>query len=484
MMKNNVGIAARLSRTASNAATTGLKRTTLAALTAVAFAAVPATSAFAQAAPGAAAAIAATQSPQAQALHAQIDQRAKAIEKQLIAWRRDIHEHPELGNLETRTSGLVADHLRKLGMEVKTGVAVTGVVGLLKGAKPGPVVALRADMEALPVKEQVDVPFASKAKGVYLGKEVDVMHACGHDTHVAMLMATAEVLAGMKYPLPGSVKFIFQPAEETPATFEPDGEKIWGAKQMIKEGAMQNPKVDAVFGLHVSSAYPAGWIAWRPGPAMSAVDQFWIDVTGKQTHGARPWSGIDPIVASAQIITGIQTIVSRQSNIALEPAVVTVGAINGGNRMNIIPEKVSMIGTIRTYDEGMKKDIHKRLATTAEHIAESSGAKANVKVVELYNAVVNPTDLVAQMGPTLERVAGKGNYGLQPKSSASEDFSFYQQEAPGMFFYLGVTPKDKDPNTAPNNHSPLFFADESAMIYGVRALSNMAIDYMLAAQKK
>ena len=484
MMKNHVGIAARLSKTASNAATTGLKRTTLAALTALAFAAVPATSAFAQAAPSAAAAIAATQSPQAQALHAQIDQRAKAIEKQLIAWRRDIHEHPELGNLETRTSGLVADHLRKLGMEVKTGVAVTGVVGLLKGAKPGPVVALRADMDALPVKEQVDVPFASKAKGVYLGKEVDVMHACGHDTHVAMLMATAEVLAGMKDQLPGSVKFIFQPAEETPATFEPDGEKIWGAKQMIKEGAMQNPKVDAVFGLHVSSAYPAGWIAWRPGPAMSAVDQFWIDVTGKQTHGARPWSGIDPIVASAQIITGIQTIVSRQSNIALEPAVVTVGAINGGNRMNIIPEKVSMIGTIRTYDEGMKKDIHKRLATTAEHIAESSGAKANVKVVELYNAVVNPTDLVAQMGPTLERVAGKGNYGLQPKSSASEDFSFYQQEAPGMFFYLGVTPKDKDPNTAPNNHSPLFFADESAMIYGVRALSNMAIDYMLAAQKK
>ncbi|QIL73421.1 amidohydrolase [Diaphorobacter sp. HDW4B] len=428
-------------------------------------------------------AVAAIQTAQAQTLHSQIDQRAKAIEQQLIAWRRDIHEHPELGNLETRTAKLVADHLRKLGMDVKTEVAVTGVVGLLKGGKPGPVVALRADMDALPVKEQVDVPFASKAKGMYLGKEVDVMHACGHDTHTAMLMATAEVLAGMKEQLPGSVKFIFQPAEESPATFEPDGEKIWGAKQMIKEGAMLNPKVDAVFGLHVSSAYPAGYIAWRPGPAMSAVDQFWIDVTGKQTHGARPWSGIDPIVASAQIITGIQTIVSRQANIGLEPAVVTVGAINGGNRMNIIPEKVSMIGTIRTYDEGMKKDIHKRLANTAEHIAESSGAKAKVRVVELYNAVVNPPDLVTQMSPTLERVAGKGNYGVQPKSSASEDFSFYQQEAPGMFFYLGVTPKDKDPNTAPNNHSPLFYADESSMIYGVRALSNMAVDYMLAAQK-
>lgn len=437
----------------------------------------------AQAVPSAAAAPAATSSPQAQALHAQIDERAKAIEQKLIAWRRDIHQHPELGNLETRTAALVADHLRKLGMEVKTGVAVTGVVGLLKGSKSGPMVALRADMDALPVKEQVDLPFASKAKGMYLGKEVDVMHACGHDTHTAMLMATAEVLAGMKDQLPGSVKFIFQPAEESPANFEPDGEKIWGARQMVKEGVMANPKVDAVFGLHVSSSYPAGWIAWRPGPAMSSADQFWIDVTGKQTHGARPWSGIDPIVASAQIITGIQSIISRQSNIALEPAVVTVGAINGGNRMNIIPDKVSMIGTIRTYDEGMKKDIHKRLATTAEHIAESSGAKARVKVVELYNAVVNPPDLVAKMGPTLERVAGPGNFGVQPKSSASEDFSFYQQEAPGMFFYLGVTPKDKDPNTAPNNHSPLFYADESALIYGVRALSNMAVDYMLASQR-
>nr|WP_240933187.1 amidohydrolase [Diaphorobacter sp. HDW4B] len=454
-----------------------IKRTALAVFTMLTL------SAGVQAQQAAQPAVAAIQTAQAQTLHSQIDQRAKAIEQQLIAWRRDIHEHPELGNLETRTAKLVADHLRKLGMDVKTEVAVTGVVGLLKGGKPGPVVALRADMDALPVKEQVDVPFASKAKGMYLGKEVDVMHACGHDTHTAMLMATAEVLAGMKEQLPGSVKFIFQPAEESPATFEPDGEKIWGAKQMIKEGAMLNPKVDAVFGLHVSSAYPAGYIAWRPGPAMSAVDQFWIDVTGKQTHGARPWSGIDPIVASAQIITGIQTIVSRQANIGLEPAVVTVGAINGGNRMNIIPEKVSMIGTIRTYDEGMKKDIHKRLANTAEHIAESSGAKAKVRVVELYNAVVNPPDLVTQMSPTLERVAGKGNYGVQPKSSASEDFSFYQQEAPGMFFYLGVTPKDKDPNTAPNNHSPLFYADESSMIYGVRALSNMAVDYMLAAQK-
>ena len=420
--------------------------------------------------------------PAAQALQAQIDTRAKAIEQQLIAWRRDIHQHPEMGNLETRTAALVAAHLRKLGMEVKTGVAVTGVVGLLKGGKPGPVVALRADMDALPVKEQVDVPFASKAKGVFLGKDVDVMHACGHDAHVAILMATAEVLAGMKEQLPGSVKFIFQPAEETPATFEPDGQKIWGAKQMIKEGVMQNPKVDAVFGLHVSSSYPAGWIAWRPGPAMAAADQFWIDVQGKQTHGARPWQGIDPIVTGSQIVMGLQTIISRQSNIALEPAVITVGTFHGGNRMNIVPDTVSMTGTVRTYDEGMKKDIHQRISTTATNIAESAGTTAKVKVVELYNAVVNPPDLTAQMAPTLQRVAGSGNYGVMPKASASEDFSFYQQEAPGLFFNLGVTPKGTEPAKAAPNHSPHFYVDESGLIYGVRALASLTVDYMLQKQ--
>lgn len=420
--------------------------------------------------------------PAAQTLQAQIDTRAKAIEQQLIAWRRDIHQHPEMGNLETRTAALVAAHLRKLGMEVKSGVAVTGVVGLLKGGKPGPVVALRADMDALPVKEQVDVPFASKAKGMFLGKEVDVMHACGHDAHVAILMATAEVLAGMKEQLPGSVKFIFQPAEETPATFEPDGQKIWGAKQMIKEGVMQNPKVDAVFGLHVSSSYPAGWIAWRPGPAMAAADQFWIDVQGKQTHGARPWQGIDPIVTGSQIVMGLQTIISRQSNIALEPAVITVGTFHGGNRMNIVPDAVSMTGTVRTYDEGMKKDIHQRISTTATNIAESAGTTAKVKVVELYNAVVNPPDLTAQMAPTLQRVAGSGNYGVMPKASASEDFSFYQQEAPGLFFNLGVTPKGTEPAKAAPNHSPHFYVDESGLIYGVRALANLTVDYMLQKQ--
>lgn len=436
--------------------------------------------AAAQSAPG-------TQGPLAPAPNAalseQIDQRAKAIEDKLIAWRRDIHQHPELGNQETRTSKLVADHLRALGMDVKTGVAGTGVVAVLKGGKPGPVVALRADMDALPVKEQVDVPFASKAKGTYLGQEVDVMHACGHDTHTAILMATAEVLAGMKDQLPGSVKFIFQPAEESPADFEPDGKKIWGAKMMVQEGVLDNPKVDAIFGLHVSSAYPAGWLSWRSGPAMAAADQFWIDVTGKQTHGARPWSGIDPIVVSSQIILGLQTIPSRQINSMLEPAVITVGAIHGGNRMNIVPDNVAMTGTIRTYDEGMKKDIHQRIARTAEMIAQSAGARADVRVVELYNATVNNPALTEQMGSTLRRVAGEGNYGLQPKSTASEDFSFYQEKVPGMFFYLGVTPKGTEVEKAAPNHSPRFYVDESGLVNGVRALSNLTIDYMARAQK-
>ncbi|PJX25805.1 N-acyl-L-amino acid amidohydrolase [Advenella sp. S44] len=412
------------------------------------------------------------------ALSAKIDSKAKEIENKLIAWRRDIHEHPELGNQEKRTAKLVAEHLRSLGMDVKTGVAVTGVVGVLKGGKPGPVVALRADMDALPVKEQVDVPFASKAKGTFLGKPVDVMHACGHDTHTAMLMATAEVLASMKDELPGTVKFIFQPAEETPADFEPDGTNTWGAKQMIAEGVMDNPKVDAVFGLHVSSSYEAGKLYWRTGPAMAAADQFWIDVQGRQTHGARPWQGVDPIVVGSQIVMGLQTIISRQSNIALEPAVITVGTFHAGNRMNIVPDEAAMTGTIRTYDEGMKKDIHERIKNTAESIASSADAKAKVKVVELYNAVVNPPDFTDKMAPTLRRVAGEGNYDLQPKSSASEDFSFYQQKAPGMFFYLGVTPKGEDLSKAAANHSPHFFVDESALITGVRAMSNLAVDFL------
>ncbi|AGW89822.1 MULTISPECIES: amidohydrolase [Cupriavidus] len=419
----------------------------------------------------------------AETLHAQIESRAKAVEAQLIAWRRDIHQHPELGNYETRTAKLVADHLRKLGMEVKTGVAKTGVVGVLKGGKPGPVVALRADMDALPVKERVDVPFASKAKGQYLGKEVDVMHACGHDTHVAILMATAEVLAGMRDQLPGTVKFIFQPAEESPADFEPNGSNTWGAKQMVSEGVLDNPKVDAIFGLHVTSGIESGKLGWRSGASMAAADQFWIDVKGRQTHGARPWGGIDPIVVASQIVMGLQTIQSRQVNAMLEPSVITVGTIHGGNRMNIVPEKVEMMGTVRTYDEGMKKDIHARMKRTTEAIASSAGAEANFRVVELYNATINQPALTDKMAPTLMRVAGDGNWMITPKATASEDFSFYQEKVPGLFFNLGVTPKGQDVNKAPSNHSPEFYVDEPALINGVRALSSLTVDYMVMAQR-
>ncbi len=419
----------------------------------------------------------------ADALHAQIETRAKAIETQLIAWRHDIHQHPELGNYETRTAKRVADHLRKLGMEVKTGVARTGVVGVLKGGKPGPVVALRADMDALPVKERVDVPFASKARGQYLGKEVDVMHACGHDTHVAILMATAEVLAGMKDQLPGTVKFIFQPAEETPADFEPNGSNMWGARQMVSEGVLDNPKVDAIFGLHVTSRIESGKLGWRSGAAMAAVDQFWIDVKGRQTHGGRPWSGIDPIVVASQIVMGLQTIQSRQVDAMLEPSVISVGTIHGGNRMNIVPEKVEMMGTVRTYDEGMKKDIHARMKRTAEAMAASAGAEASFRVVELYDATINPPALTEKMAPTLQRVAGEGSWAIAPKASEAEDFSFYQEKVPGLFFYLGVTPKGQDVSKAPSNHSPEFYVDEPALIHGVRALSNLTVDYMLMAQR-
>ena len=418
-----------------------------------------------------------------ESLQAQIETRAKAVEAQLITWRRDIHQHPELGNYEVRTAKLVADHLRKLGMDVKTGVAKTGVVGVLKGGKPGPVVALRADMDALPVKERVDVPFASKAKGQYLGKEVDVMHACGHDTHVAILMATAEVLAGMKDQLPGTVKFIFQPAEESPADFEPNGSNMWGAKQMVAEGVLDNPKVDAIFGLHVTSGIESGKLGWRSGPSMAAADQFWIDVKGRQTHGARPWGGIDPIVVASQIVMGLQTIQSRQVNAMLEPSVITVGTIHGGNRMNIVPEKVEMMGTVRTYDEGMKKDIHARMKRTTEAIASSAGAEATFKVVELYNATVNQPALTDKMAPTLKRVAGDGNWMITPKATASEDFSFYQEKVPGLFFNLGVTPKGTDVNKAPSNHSPEFYVDEAALVNGVRALAGLTVDYMTMAQR-
>lgn len=403
----------------------------------------------------------------------EVKTRAEAIEPKLIAWRRDIHQHPELGNMEVRTAALVAVHLKALGLEVRTGVAGVGVVGTLRGATPGPNIALRADMDALPVKEPIGLPFASTARGVYQGAEVDVMHACGHDAHVAILMATAELLSGMRKDLRGSVTFIFQPAEETPADFAPDGLRDWGARRMIREGVLDTPKIEAIFGLHVSGGAPSGQISWRPGPMMAGADRFTIKVKGRQTHGAMPWAGVDPIVLSAQIITGLQTIVSRQIDLSKEPAVVSIGAIHGGDRMNIIPGEVRMEGTIRAYDREMQDQIRTRLKRTAEHIAESGGGSAEVSVIELYGPTVNDPALTERMAPVLRAVAGD-NHGVAPKATSSEDFSFYQQRTPGLFLFLGVTPRDQIGKAAPN-HSPQFVIDEAALVKGVEALAMLAL---------
>ena len=412
-------------------------------------------------------------------LAAEIDQRAAQVEGKVIAWRRDIHQNPELGNREVRTAKLVADHLRSLGLEVQTGIAHTGVVGLLRGEKPGPVVALRADMDALPVAEEVNIPFASKVKSTYNGQEVGVMHACGHDTHTAILMGVAEILSGLKPQLQGSVKFIFQPAEEGP----PSGEE-GGAALMIKQGVLENPKPDAIFGLHVISSIETGKIAYRSGPLMASIDILHIGVRGKQTHGAMPWRGIDPIVVASQIVLGLQTIESRQVDVTKEPSIITIGSIHGGVRFNIIPDSVEMAGNIRTYDEEMRSDIHQRIKTTAEMIAKSAGASAEVKIDERNSVTVNPAGLTEQAVPTLIKAAGGENVNVGPKITASEDFSEYQKIIPGFFFFLGVTPKGTDVSKAASNHSPRFFVDESGLLLGVRSLAHLTVDYMEIKQTR
>jgi len=414
----------------------------------------------------------------ASSLAASIDRAADELTPRLIAWRRDLHANPELGNREFRTSQVVAEHLRSLGLdEVRTGVAHTGVVGLLKGARPGPVVALRADMDALPVAEQVDVPFASKVRTEYNGEQVGVMHACGHDTHTAILMTVASVLAGLRDRLAGSVKFIFQPAEEGP----PEGER-GGAELMIAEGALKNPEVDAIFGLHVTSLLPSRVIGVRGGPLMASADQFRIRVRGRQTHGSAPWRGVDPIVTAAQVVMGLQTIVARQIDVTHEPAVVTVGAIKGGVRDNIIPDEVQMLGTIRTFDEPMRDQIHARVRETAEGIAKSARADCEVCIRRGYDVTVNDAQLTALMRPTLERVAGPERLPPMPKVTGSEDFSCFQQVVPGMFFFVGVTPPEKDAGTAEPNHSPRFYVDEAALPLGVRALAHLTCDYLEAPE--
>ena len=404
-----------------------------------------------------------------------IDTAIARVLPSVITWRRDIHQHPELSNRETRTARLVADHLTRLGLEVRTGVAHTGVVGVLRGGKPGPVVALRADMDGLPVVELVDLPFKSVERTTYNGQTVGVMHACGHDNHVAILMGVAEVLAGMKAGLAGTVKFIFQPAEEG----TPPGED-GGAKMMIQEGALENPVPGAIFGLHV---WPdaVGTIATREGPLMAASDGLTITVRGRQTHGAVPWGGIDPIVVSSQILLALQTIPSRQINITTAPAVVTIGSIQGGNRGNIIPDSVVMQGTVRTFDEGMRTDIKARIERTVTSIAASAGATATVSfTTPNYPVTVNDRALTAAMLPSLRRALGDANVKVSELSMPAEDFSFFQQKVPGMFLFLGIVPKDKDPATAPRNHSPYFFADEAALPVGMKTLTTLALDWLAA----
>jgi amidohydrolase len=409
------------------------------------------------------------------AVTAQVNTKADALQNQIVTWRRDFHEHPELGNHEVRTSGIIAKHLRSLGIQVQTGIATTGVVGILKGDKPGPVVALRADMDGLPVVERTPVPFASKVKTSYNGQEVGVMHACGHDSHMAILMAVAQILSTMKSELHGTVKFIFQPAEEG---VEP-GQK-GGAEEMVKEGVLENPKVDAIFGLHINSQTEVGKITYRPGGTMAGVNDMQIIVKGRSAHGAYPWSSVDPIVVSAEIINNLQTIVSRNVDVTQNPAVVTIGAIKAGNRSNIIPERVEMLGTLRSFTLDDEKLLIERVKQIATKTAEAQGATAEVNIPysNHYPVTFNDVKLTEKMLPSLQHTAGAENVLLRPPVTGAEDFSFYQEKVPGLFFFLGGMPKGQDPLKAPSHHTPDFFIDESGFTLGVKALCNLTLDYM------
>ena len=398
---------------------------------------------------------------------------ANKIEAKCIFWRREIHQQPELGNNEYKTSKLIADHLKKLGLDVKENFAKTGVVGILIGSKPGPCIALRADMDALPIIERPNVPFASTTKSLYNSQEVGVMHACGHDAHVAMLMSVAEILAGMKNDLKGTVKFIFQPSEEGP----PEGEE-GGAPLMVKEGVMENPKVDVIFGMHIESNIEVGQLQYKPGAFMASSDWFTIKVKGKGSHGSQPWLGIDPIAISAQIISGLQTIVSRQSELTKAPVVITVGKIEGGVRNNIISEECTMYGTIRTLDGTMQKDVQEKIRTTAIKIAEAGGATAEVSINTKTLVTYNTPELVKKMLPSLQSAAGEANVKEREWVTGAEDFSYYGTKAPSFFFYLGGMPKGMDPKKAPPHHTADFVIDESGMKTGIKTFCSLVIDYM------
>jgi amidohydrolase len=408
----------------------------------------------------------------AQDMNKQINDASDKILPKVIEWRRHLHQYPELSNREFKTAKYVENHLRSLGMEVRTGIAKTGVVGILKGGQPGPVIGLRADMDALPVTERVNLPFASKEKAEYNGQMVGVMHACGHDTHVAMLMGAASVLTQMKDKIRGTVVFIFQPAEEGP----PEGEE-GGADLMVREGVMDNPKIDAIFGIHINSQTEIGKIRYKSGAIMASADWFNIKVKGRQTHGAYPWNGIDPIAVAAQIINGLQMIVSRQSELTKAPVVITVGKINGGVRENIIPEELIMAGTIRTLDSAMQKEVHARVRQTAEKIAESMGATAEVSFDTKTLVTYNTPELVKKMLPSLEKAAGKENVVENEWVMGAEDFSYYGEKAPSFFFFLGGMPKGKNPKDAAPHHTPDFYIDDSRLDVGVKAFVNLVFDY-------
>lgn len=405
-------------------------------------------------------------------LKRQVDQMADAIESKVVSWRRDFHQNPELSNREFKTAEKVASHLRSLGMEVRTGIAVTGVVGILKGDKPGPVVGLRADMDALPVVERVNLPFKSVVKGNYNNEEVGVMHACGHDMHVAILMGVAEILSKMKGQLAGTVVFVFQPAEEGPP-----GVEEGGAPLMIKEGLLSDTKMEVMFGLHINSSTEVGHIRYRAGGFMAASDWFYITVHGKQSHGAAPWAGIDPIVVSAEIIQGLQTIISRQVNLTEFPAVITVGKITSGVRANIIPELAEMIGTIRTLDTGMQRLIHGKMELTAKKIAESAGATAEFRIERKTPVTYNNPALTTWALPSLQEAAGVANVSENKPRTGAEDFGFFAEKIPCFYFFLGGMPKGGDEDTAPPHHTPDFFVDESGMKLGVKSFCYLVLDY-------
>ncbi|MEP7258951.1 MAG: amidohydrolase [Flavitalea sp.] len=408
-------------------------------------------------------------------LRVRVSQAADKIESKAIAWRRDFHEHPELGNQEVRTAAIIAKHLESLGLDVKTGVAKTGVVGILKGGKPGPVIALRADMDALPITERTPVPFASKVKTMYNGQEVGVMHACGHDTHMAILMGVAEIFASMRKDIKGTIKFIFQPAEEG----LPPGEK-GGAELMVKEGVLENPNAEVIFGLHCDALRETGQIGYRPGGAMASVDNFRIVIKGKQSHGAYPWFSVDPIVVAAQVITNLQTIVSRNLDISENPGVVSIGSIHGGNRTNIIPEQVEMLGTFRALSNDDENLIGERIKQIVTKTAEANNAVADVDIP--YNAhypvTYNDPALTAKMTGSLQKTVGVENLILVTPRTVSEDFSFYQQKIPGLFIFLGGMPKGKDIKTVSPHHTPDFFIDEASLVIGIKALADLTLDYI------